>query len=283
MKLGAFDFHVLRQSTFRLDGGAMFGHVPKVVWSKLIPPDEQNRIPLACNCLLLITPDHKIIIDTGMGTKWPPKLAALYDLDARGFDELLKPHCLSPGDIDTVIMTHLHIDHAGGLTTRDAGDLSLAFPKARVYIQSGEWQAANNPDIRSAPSYVADDFQPIKGAGKLELLDGDGEVFPGISVGITSGHTKNHQLVEIESEGQRLVFLGDIMPTVSNLKPNYAMGYDLYPLDVIAYRKSILERYARPDTALIFEHEAGDCYGRLDVIDGKPRFTALPTSPEESP
>lgn len=262
---------LLDECTFRLDGGAMFGHVPKAVWAKSIAPDAENRIPLACR-LLLVRHDsgRNILVETGMGSKWPAREAALYALQHTPMAALLAAHGLAPADITDVILTHLHLDHAGGATVLDAeGRPVPQFPNARHWVQRGEWAAAMNPDMRSRPSYRAENFLPLEAAGLMSLLDGGGEIAPGIRVRVTPGHTRFHQSVLLgDPGGPQVWYLGDIVPTSHHARPHYVMGYDLYPLDVMATRSALFREAAEAGALCVFEHDAQVPLGRLRA-DGK--------------
>lgn len=256
MWLGEIEFHLLRESTVWFDGGAMFGHVPRVVWERLATPDAYNRLPVACNSLLVRTGGKNVIIEAGMGLKWGDKERELYHLEAHSFDELLAPHGLTPAEIDLVIVSHLHIDHAGGLTTWDAERRPrLTFPNATVIAQLGEWEAANNPDLRSRPSYRAHDFLPVHEAGKLQLIQGPRPILPGIETIVTGGHTKWHQIVKLTSAGETLYYLADILPSSLHLKPHWVMGYDLYPTEVMASRSRLLPLLQDPKVICVFGHD----------------------------
>lgn len=267
-KSGRFHFLLLRESRFRLDGGAMFGHVPKVVWSRAINTDSENRIPLACN-VLLVRDDrgHVVLVDTGMGTKWPEKEAALYGLEGAPLARLLADSGVEASAVTDIVHTHLHFDHAGGSTQLDAsGQPVPTFPKATVHVQAGEWHAARNPDPRSKPSYRPENFAPLEAAGRLRLANGDAELLPGIQVRVTPGHTLHHQSVRFDpGEGLAPIwFFGDIIPTAHHLKPHWVMGYDLYPLDVMRTRDRLLGEAESQKAICIFEHDAYTALGRLE-------------------
>lgn len=262
---------VIAESTARFDGGAMFGHVPKVVWNRIVSCDEQNRVETAQNCLLLRDfHGRNILVETGMGAKWDAKERALYGLNGRDWAGLLHPHGLGTMDIDVVVLTHLHIDHAGGLTFRnDEGHLAPTFPTARIYVQEGEWSVANNPDPRSRPSYRADDFLPVEKSGQVVLVRGDRELFDGCAVRVTGGHTANHQLVRFDIGGRFLYFLGDILPSSAHLKPHWVMGYDLFPMGVMESRARILREIVDTDHLCVFGHDPQVGIVRLVTIEGR--------------
>lgn len=275
-------FHLLQESRLRFDGGAMFGHVPKTVWQRIVEPDANNRVLTACNSLLVRTPDRNIIVEVGMGTKWNEKEVALYELQANTFDAMLAPHGLTPAQIDLVIVTHLHIDHAGGLTTWDAQqNAQLTFPNATVVVQQGEWDAANNPDLRSRPSYRPHDFLPVHEAGRFHLVQGSRTIAPGIDVIHTGGHTLWHQIVKFTTPRQTIYYLGDCIPSTAHLKPHWVMGYDLYPMDVIRARTRLFPLLMQENVTVVFGHDPATPVARI-VPGGKPNtfdFVAAPFAP----
>jgi len=256
MRLGGFDISLLSDGTFWLDGGAMFGVVPKAIWDKLNPADEENRIELGLNCLLIQTYDKNILIDTGLGDKFDEKFKERFKVNkAKELNISLKEVGLTPEDIDMVINTHLHFDHAGGNTRLEMGNPTPSFPRAKYVIQRGEWEDAINPNERTRASYLKDNLIPIQETGLLELIDGDTELLPGVRTIVTGGHTPNHQIVLLESEGKKALYLGDLVPTTSHIKTPYVMGYDLYPLDTMMKKREILNRALEEHWLLIFEHD----------------------------
>jgi glyoxylase-like metal-dependent hydrolase (beta-lactamase superfamily II) len=256
MKLGKFELTVVRDGTFWLDGGAMFGVVPKILWNKLCPSDEVNRIKLALNCLLVRTPETTILIDTGIGTGLKERLREIYRVKKdKGLIEELATIGVVPEDVDFVINTHLHFDHCGGNTILKEGKAVPAFPRARYVIQEEEWYDATHPNERTKASYLADNFVPLESSGQLMRVDGKHEVTSGVSVFVTNGHTRGHQSVMIESEGKTALYLGDFIPTTSHIKLPYVMGYDLYPLALIDTKKGLLHRAVEEHWLLVFEHD----------------------------
>lgn len=270
MKLGGFDISLLSDGTFWLDGGAMFGVVPKVVWDRLNPPDEENRIELGLNCLLIQTHDKNILVDTGFGDKFDEKFEERFKVNkAKNLILSLKEIGLTPKDIDMVINTHLHFDHAGGNTRLEAGNPAPSFPRAKYVIQRGEWEDAINPNERTRASYLKENLIPIQEAGLLELIDGDTELLSGVRTIVTGGHTPNHQIVLLESEGKKALYLGDLVPTTSHIKTPYVMGYDLYPLDTMMKKREILNRALEEHWLLIFEHDPKIGMGYLSEEEDK--------------
>ncbi len=263
MNFGAFTIELLETGDFALDGGAMFGVVPRNLWMKAYhAPDEENRIPMKATSLLVRTGhgegQRTILIDTGNGTKFPEKLAKIYKIDTSRYTlpASLARFGLSPEDITDVILTHLHFDHAGGATVLDAsGHAVPAFPNAKYYVQKDHLAWAQQPAEKDRASFFADDRQPLIDAGLLEILDGDGEIFPGISVMQVHGHTKGLQTVKIQSGDHKLFFPADLIPTSAHVPVPYVMAYDNYPLTTIEEKKRILPELAEDKWLVVFEHD----------------------------
>ena len=256
MKLGKFEITPVTDGRFRLDGGAMFGVVPKVLWEKCCQADERNRIQMGLNCLLVRAHGKNILVDTGLGDKWDAKFTDMFAMDRTPpLYDSLKAQGLTAEDIHMVINTHLHFDHCGGNTMHDDGALVPAFPKAKYFVQRGEYEDAARANERTRASYRKENFTPIAHVNQWEFLDGDTELAPGISVVVTDGHTKHHQCVKIESEGETAFYLGDLIPTVSHLPLPYIMGYDLYPMQTLETKRWVLERAFEENWLLIFEHD----------------------------
>ncbi len=257
MKLGKVDIHPVTDGRFRLDGGAMFGVVPKVIWERCCQSDEKNRIQLGLNCLLVRTHGKNILVDTGLGNKWDAKHRDMFAIDRTPpLYDSLKAIGLGSEDIHMVVNTHLHFDHAGGNTVREEGVGTIAaFPKAKYFVQRGEFEDAVRSNERTRASYRHENFTPLSHVGQWEFLDGDQELAPGVSVAVTRGHTAHHQAVKIESEGETAFYLGDLIPTVSHLPLPYIMGYDLYPLQTLETKRWVLDRAFEEHWLLVFEHD----------------------------
>jgi glyoxylase-like metal-dependent hydrolase (beta-lactamase superfamily II) len=257
MKLGNFELSPLSDGSFRLDGGAMFGVVPKVLWQRCCASDELNRIPLSLTCLLIRAHGKNILVDTGLGSKEDPRFKEMFAVDrAISLELSLKRLGLSRDDIDLVINTHLHFDHAGGNTMDNgSGTLVPAFPKARYVVQRGEYDDAVQANERTRASYRRDNFLPITEADRWDLLDGDTELLPGITAMVTQGHTRYHQGIKIQSEGRTAFYLGDLIPTVCHLPLPYIMGYDLSPLQTLETKRWVLDRAFEEKWLLLFEHD----------------------------
>ena len=257
MKLGAFDIYAVTDGRFRLDGGAMFGVVPKALWQKCCPADELNRIPLHLNCLLIQAHGKNVLVDTGLGDKDDAKFHSMFAVERMpSLRDSLQRHGLTHDDIHLVINTHLHFDHAGGNTVANGnGLLQSAFPKATYYVQQGEYDDAVAANERTRASYRRNNFSPVAQLNQWEFLRGDTELLPGITTMVTAGHTPFHQSVKVESEGLIAFFLGDLIPTVSHLPLPYIMGYDLDPMQTLDTKRWVLDRAFAEDWLLIFEHD----------------------------
>lgn len=270
MKLGKFEINILHDGYFRLDGGAMFGVVPKVLWDRLEPADDRNRILLAINPVLVRTGDHTVLIDTGAGSKYDSKDLEIYAIEQ---PRMLIPELhrleLEPEQVDVVINSHLHFDHIGGNTFRDLdGNLKPTFTKAKYIMQKAEYEDAMSAGSRTHASYNLDDIVPLQQTGQINLIDGDTEIVPGIRSRVTGGHTRAHQIIEIESEGEKALFLADLIPTSSHLKPPYVMGYDLFPAETAKYKQELLKEAAQGNYLLIFEHSPRMKVGRVVMQEG---------------
>jgi glyoxylase-like metal-dependent hydrolase (beta-lactamase superfamily II) len=277
-ELGRFRVHALEGGLQRLDGGAMFGVVPRPLWERRIAPDERHRIPLALRSLLVETPDALVLIETGLGNKENEKFREIYGVENEAppgsglpdrLHEAIREAGFAAEDVQVVINTHLHFDHAGGNTALDSdGQLRLAFPAARYYVQRGEWDYAHHTNERTQASYLPRNFDPVMEAGRLELLEGDREILPGISVFLTPGHCPWHQSVLVRSEGETLCFLGDVVPTMAHLPLAWIMGYDVEPLRTLESKRGLLERAVAEEWTLFSTHDATTPWG-VAVAEGR--------------
>jgi len=275
VNIGSFKLILIQDGTFWLDGGAMFGVVPKVLWNKLNPADAENRIKLALNCLVVKHPQGIVLIDTGLGENLKDRFIEMYNVERdRTFLRTLAEKDIMPEQVRYVVNTHLHFDHCGGNTLMCNGQWRPAFPNARYIIQKDEWEDAIHPNERTQASYLRNTFVPLEQAGCIECVSDEHEVIPGIRVLKTNGHTRGHQSVLIESEEQKAVYLGDLIPTTSHVKIPYTMGYDLYPMDLVETKKKLLHKAATEDWLLIFEHDPLRPFARVE--EKNDRFTIKP-------
>lgn len=276
MRIGDVDVLALSDGTFRLDGGAMFGVVPRTMWERGTPADDRHRISLGLNVLLIRTAGMNVLVDAGVGDKLSAKEMAIYGIDrARDLDVTLAEAGLTAADIDVVIATHLHFDHAGGFTTRAGGTVVPKFPRARHLIRRGEWDDATHPNERNKASYFAENYVPLADAGLVDFIDADGEVLPGVSVWRTGGHTMHHQIVRIDSAGRTALFLADLVPTAAHLPDAWIMGYDLFPLDTLAAKKRWLHEAIEGEYVIFFEHDPAIRAGIVRVEDGRRRVEPI--------
>jgi len=277
MKIGPYTLHSIDTGRFALDGGAMFGIVPKPLWSKTNPPDDQNRIELSMRCLLLKSNERIVLIDTGGGNKYNDKQKAIYKFgDAwQVLLRSLENAGVDRGDITDVILTHLHFDHAGGTTVYENGDIQLTFPNARHYVQRDHWEHAQQPTERDKGSFFMNDFGLLKNYKGLEIIDGPAEIVPGIDVVVSHGHTNAQQLPLISDGTNTVFFCCDLVPTSSHIPYPYIMGYDLRPLETLKDKKYYLPRAYKENWILFFEHDP-------DIIAGTIRQTEKGYSLNES-
>jgi glyoxylase-like metal-dependent hydrolase (beta-lactamase superfamily II) len=276
-RLGGLTIHAIESGMQALDGGAMFGVVPKPLWEKRIPADARNRIPLALRCLLVETADQLVLIETGLGNKENDKFRDIYGVDNAATDAAYPDRLqqaigelgFAAADVGVVIDTHLHFDHAGGNTFRDGdGQVRVSFPNARYFVQRGEWEWAHRANERTSASYLPDNYEPVMAAGRLELVDGDVEIVPGISVLRTPGHCPHHQSVLIRSGGETACFLADVIPTFAHLPLPWIMGYDVEPLVTLESKRALLQRATDERWLLVSTHDPFTPWGHA-VAEGK--------------
>lgn len=260
---------ILSDGIIKYDGGAMFGQVPKMSWENSVNTDRKNRITLGLNCLLIQIGSKNVLIDAGVGSKELNGEKETYGLVPSRLTKGLKNLGLSPKDIDFVILTHLHFDHSGGCTRLDrGGDLVPTFPKAKYMVQNECWFDACSPNERCQHQHRQEDFKPIEENGQLELLDGDGEILPGLSVKVTDGHAKGHQVVMMNHGGERIALLGDLVPTPHHLNLAYISAMDQYPEDTLEKKREFLGRAEREGWLLIFSHGTEYTSGYLERRNG---------------
>jgi glyoxylase-like metal-dependent hydrolase (beta-lactamase superfamily II) len=274
-QLGDLRIHAIQAGGQRLDGGAMFGVVPKVLWQRKIEADERNRIQMGMRCLLVEHPDGLCLIDTGAGNKEDQKFIDIYGMelkaevpeqrpDETALEAGIRAAGFTPEDVRTVINTHLHFDHAGGNTRRaEDGAVRATFPNATYIVQAGEYAWATHTNERTSASYFPPNFEPLRASGQLQLIDGDVEILPGITARKTPGHVPHHQSLIIESAGSRACFLGDVMPTVHHVPLPWIMGYDVEPLRTLESKRALLRDAVAEQWLLIFEHDAHHAWGSV--------------------
>ncbi len=273
MHLGDIEIRYLDGGNFCLDGGAMFGVVPKVFWDKKSPPDERNRIRLRANSLLVRAHGKTIVIETGNGTKWDPKQRAIYAVeDGDPLLDSLAQQGVQPREVDLVINTHLHFDHAGGNTRIDNGRAVPTFPRARYVLQRGELAHASAPTERDRASYFPENFQPITEAGLWDLCDGDAEILPGIRVARIPGHNADIQAVILTGGGKTLAFVADLLPTRHHIPLPWIMAYDLYPLQTLETKRQWLPRMVKENWIVVFGHDPDVATATLHEHDSKIEF-----------
>lgn len=267
--IGDFELTVFSDGLYYLDGGAFFGVIPKVMWEKKMQADEKNRVCAGLNSVLVRTGDKNVLIETGIGNKLSDKMAKIYGQPAKLLNNL-SAGGVSPDAIDIVINTHLHFDHCGWNTVSEAGRIVPTFPKAKYYVQEGEWQHARRHFERDRISYISENYDPLIESGQMQLLEGDQEIVPGISVKVFPGHTANMQAVVIESRGHTACYISDLIPTSAHIELTWGMSFDLFPVDTIASRKRYYAESIPGEWLTIFTHapQAPWAYLQRDA-DGK--------------
>ncbi len=270
MELGDLELTRVSDGEFRLDGGAMFGVVPRTLWGKRLPPDERHRVPLGMRPLL-VRGEKTVLIDAGCGDKMDAKSADIYGLErAYHLDHSLAEAGISPDDIDIVLASHLHFDHVGGFTARQPdGRIVPRFPRARYVAHRQEWDDATHPHDRNRASYPQENFVPLHDAGVLTLVGDEAEVMPGVRLRRSGGHTMHHQVVMIVSGGRTAVFTADMFPTSVHVPDPWVMGYDLYPMDTLAFKRAFAREAIEREYLLFFEHDPSMAAGILREKDGK--------------
>jgi glyoxylase-like metal-dependent hydrolase (beta-lactamase superfamily II) len=274
MQFGDYRVEVVPDAEFRLDGGAMFGVVPRSLWQKVAPPDAENRVRLNTNCLYVEGAGERVLVETGLGDKWPPRHVGMYGIEReRTLSESLLAHTgCAPEDLTVVVNTHLHFDHAGGNTTLDAGGRAVpAFPNARYFVSRAEYEHAESPHERDRASYLPENWRPLAESGQLELKPADYEVLPGLRLETVPGHSRTMQCVRLESGGRTLFGFADLIPTRAHVPLAWIMGYDLYPVETLEAKRRLLPQAAREGWLCLFYHDPDAPLCRVVEEDGKLR------------
>lgn len=277
MQLGDYAVQVIPDAEFRLDGGAMFGVVPRKLWSQVCPPDDENRIRMNMNCVFVDTGSEKVLIETGIGDKWPAKQSAMYGIDrARALTEtLFEQTGVSADDVTIVVNTHLHFDHAGGNTRLDSdGNVVASFPNARYFVSRAELEHAEQPTERDRASYLPENWRPLVASGQLEPKDANYEVVPGLMMETIAGHNRSMQCWRLRRNGKTMFGFSDLVPTRAHLRLPWIMGYDLYPVETLAAKKRLLPEAARNHWLCLFYHDPDEPVCRLR--EGEKEFVPVP-------
>lgn len=272
MRLGDFRLFSLSDGFFGLDGGAMFGVVPKPLWERTNPPDERNRIRLALRPLLVVAGKERVLVDTGIGDKWDEKARDIYRIEHTDtIESSLARAGFRPEDVTKVVLTHLHFDHAGAATKLDStGKPVPRFANARHYVQQKEWELALNPNRRSRAAYLPENFLPLQAARQLELIDGDSRLALGLELVLTGGHTPGHQVVLLRSGGETAIYWGDLIPTRSHIATPYVMGYDLFPLETMEQKEKLVQQAIAGKWLSFLEHDPDFAGGVIEEENRKP-------------
>ncbi len=274
-QLGRYQVATVRTGSFAVDGGALFGVVPRPLWGAQVAADAQNRVRLATRSVVAVdaAAGRRILVDDGLGDKWNARRAARWCVEGAALDEALGPLGIARGDVTDVVLTHLHFDHAGGTTRRGAGGrLELAFPNATYHVQRRAWQWAHGPSEKDAPAFFAEDFELLQHSNRLHLVEGETELFPEFELIVSEGHTVAQQLPRIHGGGTHVTFCGDVIPTRAHLKARWAMAYDLYPLTTLEEKRMLLAQALEDDGILVFGHDLEVAACRLGERDGQPVF-----------
>jgi glyoxylase-like metal-dependent hydrolase (beta-lactamase superfamily II) len=272
MQFGDYRVEIVPDTEFRLDGGAMFGVVPRNLWSSVCPPDDQNRIRMNMNCVFVDTGSERILIETGIGQKWSPKHEAMYGITRRRSlqDSLRAIAGIGPEQISIVINTHLHFDHAGGNTTLDSsGQVVPTFPNAHYLISKRELEHASSPTERDRASYLPDNWRPLLESGQVEPTDDNYEVVSGLTIETYPGHNRSMQCWRLQRDGQTMFGFADLVPTTAHVPFAWIMGYDLFPLETLEAKKRLLPQAAREGWLCLFYHDPETPLCRLVEEDRK--------------
>jgi glyoxylase-like metal-dependent hydrolase (beta-lactamase superfamily II) len=264
--LGDFELSIFSDGTYYLDGGALFGVVPKILWERRIKPDEKNRVLAGLNSLLIRTGHQNVLVETGIGNKLEEKKRNIYGCQALLLDNLAAAG-VAPEEIDIVINTHLHFDHCGWNTVRKGGKLLATFPRAKYYAQEAEWRHASLQHERDWVSYLSENYDPLISSGQMRLLHGDDEIVPGVSVKIFPGHTQNMQAVIVRSGGKKACYISDLIPTSHHLDITWGMAYDLFPLETIESRKRFYAEAIPQQWLVVYTHDPQVPWSYVEMND----------------
>lgn len=272
MRVGRYEVEIFSDGIFRLDGGAMFGVVPKVLWERVKPADDRNRVPMDMNCLLIRDGEHVVVVETGAGTKLTDRQREIFGIDRPPalLGELAR-RGVRPDEVTLVVNTHLHFDHCGGNTHRDGDGIVATFPRAAYAFQRLEWQDALATNERTRGSYYEDDYRPLEATGKLELVDDRAEVLPGLWLERVQGHTRGTQTVRVTDGTATLWFSSDFLPDRHHLPLPWIPAFDLFPLDTLEAKRTLIPRAADEGWAVAFTHDVPR-FGRIALADGRYRF-----------
>ena len=270
MKIGNYSLYSIVTSKFGLDGGAMFGIIPKPLWEKEAPADGHNRIKMVTRSLLLVSTDRKIIIDTGNGEKWQKKFSDIYDIDTKtvNLNSSLKYHGYSPEEITDVFCTHLHFDHAGGNTRLDGGKVVPTFPNATYWIQNENWELANSPSEKDQGSFMSDDWSVLVENNMIKFVDGKDMFLPGIGVHLTYGHTIGMMHPIIQDNSNTIIYMADLIPMAAHIPLPWVMAYDIHPVKTVKEKSEILPKISDEEWIIFFEHDP-DHQAATVHFDGK--------------
>jgi len=278
MRFGSLDLAIIAGGDLLLDGGAMFGVVPKVLWEKKFPADERNRIRLTTNCLLVRGEGFTLLVETGLGDKFGAKEREILGLSEKSpLAAGLAAEGVRVEDIDDVVVSHLHFDHAGGSTRHEGGRVVPAFPRATLYVQEAELAHARSPHERDRASYDPANWEPWVEAGRLAAVSGPREIRPGVTLVPVAGHNEGMQAVRIESGGRTCFYFADALPTAAHLPVPWIMGYDLFPVELIQNKKRLIDEAAREGWLCVFEHDPDIPWGVVvDELNGRRRVHVVP-------
>jgi len=276
VQFGDYRVEVVPGGEFCLDGGAMFGVVPRALWQRVAPPDELNRVTLNANCLFVEAAGERVLVETGMGDKWTERQRAMYGVGPGPTlrESLHERTGFSPEDVSIVVNTHLHFDHAGGNTTLDPGNRAVpSFPNARYFVSRSEYEHAESPHERDRASYLPENWRPLAESGQLELKEDDYEVVPGLKMETVPGHSRTMQCVRLERGGRTLYGFADLVPTRAHVPLAWVMGYDLYPVETVEAKRRLLPRAAREGWLCLFYHDPEQPLARVVEDGGRLRAT----------